>query len=344
MLELTDHEFDKIEGRWFCKKCRQSWKSKTKLLCPGVVAYNVPPKNSISDKDLEGQNLRSISEPMGAKYYRSTGEWVYYYDSDSVKTEAIDPDFPPIYQYENRGNLKLSFELKPLNLKATDNTKKSGAIWWYDKEIKDYYWMFLYDINDCEIDDPSLPPVYSYNGRKAFNLFFEKELKIKGLIPSKNAKPQGIVAWWGDHGFYWRKLYREEDCDRYIGDVFLTKTRVKKQYLLSEGWVKKIGLPDKVEDNPRYKNSYPMSLYSRQRIEKFLVDNIQEYGEWLEKREKYVENYNKNKDKIQKSMLQRKQCESCLRGEYYRSPTGRQFLCVVHAYEIPYPCPDHLEK
>lgn len=53
----------------------------------------------------------------------------------------------------------------------------------------------------------------------------------------------------------------------------LSKKTIKEEYKLTDSIIKKIGQPDKVTDNPHYKSASPMSLYSRQRIEKWIDEN-----------------------------------------------------------------------
>ncbi|MDJ0598115.1 MAG: hypothetical protein QNJ37_04660 [Crocosphaera sp.] len=60
--------------------------------------------------------------------------------------------------------------------------------------------------------------------------------------------------------------------------------------------IKRIGEPDIVTEHDTYKTS--IYLYSRKRVEKFIADNVDEYMEWLDKRDKYIAIFEQNRDKI----------------------------------------------
>ncbi|MDJ0579641.1 hypothetical protein [Crocosphaera sp.] len=346
MLNLTEHQLKKIDGYWVCENCHKRWKSKPKKSspkCPGVKAYSEIPEYLVSEEDLKWQNLKPIENPLGAKYYRSTGEWVGLYDPN--KTTILDPNLPPILKHDERGLLKYSWELENSNLKATETTKISGVVKWFDKYNCCHKWEPLYNKEDCEKLDPNMPDVYYYHDRG--DLKFEWELNKLNLGPSENTKPAGMVRWWDKdtETYSWKFLYRVEDCEWKARDNYLTKSTIKKRYLLSEGWIKRLGKPDLTKENPYYPNATPMQLYSRQRVEKYLADHAEKYAKWLDKRDKLVDHYYKFKDKIEAKRKQKKMCNTCRSGITFSTDKGKQFLCVIHPTGLEFlPCPDFSEK
>ncbi|MDF5726057.1 MAG: hypothetical protein PUP91_37555, partial [Rhizonema sp. PD37] len=70
---------------------------------------------------------------------------------------------------------------------------------------------------------------------------------------------------------------------------------MKERYLLSEGWIKKIGEPDKYAEGLYGKVAH---LYSRKRVDSFLTENAQTYAAWLIKRDKYLEIFENKREEI----------------------------------------------
>ncbi len=128
-------------------------------------------------------------------------------------------------------------------------------------------------------------------------------------------------------------------------DSWLTKSTLKRTYLLSDGWIKKLGKPDKRLPNERWKRAAPIQLYSRQRVEKFLAENAEAYAQWLDKRDKYLAIFEANKEKIfAKRNLIKEQAARCL-----KCASGvamdKGFFCAVHPLgQENLPCPDWFEK
>lgn len=341
MLKLKNHKLKKIDKHWVCEHCKKEWKSKPRTQCPGVKAYEGVSSDLLTTEDLKRQNLKPTEPPLAAKYCHSLRGWIGLYDRK--KATILDPDLPPIIHLNERGHLKYKWEVENLNLKVTNKTKVSGVIEFWNKVNKTYYWQPVYKVEDCEKLDPSLPPVYSYNDRG--NLKFEWELNKLNLGPSEDSKPAGMVRWWDKETetYSWKFLYRVEDCGWKAKDDYLTKTTLKKRYLLSEGWIKKVGEPDIITENPHSPYAAPMQLYSRQRVEKYLAAHAEEYAKWLDKRDKLVDHYYKFKDKIEAKRKQKKMCDNCQSGITFSTDNGQQFLCVIHPTGLDnLPCPDFL--
>ncbi len=212
--------------------------------------------------------------------------------------------------------------------------------------------MYLYKWQECPIDDESLPP-YIENG-SAPELETPKKLKQKNLVPG-NAKPRGFYRFWDKwEGWVTVLLYHPDDCDWQPLDNYITKTTLRSRYLLSDSWISRLGQADLLLDNPHYPNRAEMQLYSRQRVEKLLADNAEEYAKWMDDREKYVAIFEANREAIKEGQSRylevknkrRNQMEQCLRCAS-GCATGRGFICVIYPKGLEdsqIPCIDFRER
>jgi hypothetical protein len=64
------------------------------------------------------------------------------------------------------------------------------------------------------------------------------------------------------------------------------KSTVKQTYGLSDGWIARIGEPDKIVQNPHYRSGMQAYLYSRARVEAFIEAHQEEYDAYQVKRAK----------------------------------------------------------
>jgi hypothetical protein len=233
-------------------------------------------------------------------------------------------------------HLKTVIDLHKKNLKPKVGAEVRGCV------STKKFWEELFDEKDCEIDNPTLPPVYSWDERG--ELKTAGELREEGLVPTAN--PRGVAWVWDkeDEWGVWIPLYHRDDCQRGEGEgTYITKTALKQKYLLSDSWIKKLGKPDKLFKNPRGK--HPIQLYHRLRIQQFLSDNATEYAAWLDRRQKYLEVFERNKDKIlEKRALVKQQTAMCLRcASGCSTPQG--FFCAIYPMGVQYmPCPDWVER
>lgn len=72
--------------------------------------------------------------------------------------------------------------------------------------------------------------------------------------------------------------------------------------MLSKTWIKKLGDPDLILDNPHYRNGSDMFLYKQSRVEQFLAENAEEYAKWLVDRDRCVAIFEANREKIESAM------------------------------------------
>ena len=272
------------------------------------------------------------------------------------KSKTICPEVTRYNWTERPENLKTIVELERLNLKPKEETIERGVIF----SMKGgFYW--LYSLEESEIDNPDLPPVYTWDNRG--DLKTSGQLKNIGLEIG-NALPKGTASIWDKklEEIVWIPLYDPKDClpktenqnpiiknwQTWEPDILITKTTLKERYLLSEGWVKKIGDPDKVTWN-EYRR--PVKLYSQRRIDTFFAENAEEYAAWLVKRNKYLEIFESNREKIleagrisrEKKLSEEKKlqkqmefCFGCASG----ASTPQGFLCAIHPIVKTIPCPD----
>ncbi|MCC5640639.1 hypothetical protein LC593_33370 [Nostoc sp. CHAB 5844] len=256
-------------------------------------------------------------------------------------------------------HLKDRVSLHKQNLQPKKGAEPSGCHY----SMKRNEWIWFYDEKDCELSNPELPPILQWDD--VGELKTVGQLKKINLAPSENIKPCA-VAWVWDKDIEWGvwiPLYHEDDCKWNPKDTWITKTQLKEKYLLSDAWIKRIGEPDRLLDNPHYRNAPSIKLYSRKRIEKFLADNAEKYAEWLDKRDRYIAIFEANKDKIlagfnaykercevikkdaedmrKKIKEQTKMCLKCASG----CSTPQGFLCVIHPMGLlDIPCSDFQER
>lgn len=203
---------------------------------------------------------------------------------------------------------------------------------------------YIYSLKDTLITDKTLPRAYKNTQDMPRNPISLKQMKEEKLEPKPDTKPIGII---GNYGLVsgtmtlkWEYYYDKKDTQSGDGLNYITKKTLKSEYSLSEGWIKKLGEPDKIVPNPHYKKSPPMKLYQLLRVRKFLKDNADEYSEWLVKRDKMVLNHRSNLALkglyIQKLKYQNKLCLKCKFSTF--SDDG--VLCKMHPTGFPADVPN----
>lgn len=177
----------------------------------------------------------------------------------------------------------------------------------------------------------------------------DDNLSVEGV------KPRGFYRWYDRHGYKVNVfLYHPDDCKWQPKDEWICKTTLSKTYLLSERWIKRLGEPDIITDNPHHRKFSDMKLYSKQRVEKFLAENAEEYAAWLDERDRYIVIFELNREKIEEGIQrvrekkqrikeQQSRCLRCASG----CATKRGFLCVIYPLgldEYQIPCPDWTQR
>lgn len=338
------HQLQKTESDWRCATCSQQWKSKPRTECPGVPVYTWSnrPKNTTGIADLKIQNRRPTGSPVGV-VGSGKSNWVYLYNSKN--TEILDPDCPETYTWQNRpDNLKTANQLQRFNLKP-GKAKPKGQC------PSRSGWIYLYDPSSdegFEILDPTLPHCYRSKEDVPDSLKSERDLKSINLIPG-NAQPLGCYRYWEREEEAWTTVlfYDPADCQWEAADQYLCKTTLRQTYLLSDRWIKQMGVPDRIVENPHHRKFAPMYLYSRQRVEGFLAEHAEEYARWLSERDRYVAIFEQNREAIQSGQLRAKEAKLQTRDQMSRClqcasgcATPQGFLCAIfptglEAHQIP---------
>jgi hypothetical protein len=285
-------------------------------------------------------NHNLIKEGKGWKCTICNWQWTNKPTIDCPGCPRYDWDeWPP--------DLKSDRDLQKKNLKPKPGAKPVGSCYL----MKIHSWLFLWREEDYEIDDPNLPPVLDWDERSNLGLKTPGELKELNLAPSDEALRN--VAWiWDreDECGVWIKLYDPEACQWQPRDEFVTKSQLKSRYLLSDGWIKRLGEPDRKRDNPH--GRYAIQLFSRQRVEQFLAENAEKYAKWMDKRDRYLALFEKYREKIQEGQARYQEhkkaiaeqttlCLQCASG----CATECGFLCAIYPMGVPViPCPDWMDR
>lgn len=221
--------------------------------------------------------------------------------------ECIDWDVKP-------DGFKTKSDLHKLNLKPL------GKARYYYHSMRGNH-RFLYDVKETETNIANLPEILTKAEKDERGYLTVSQLRKQNLLAG-NAKPACAVWFWnrdtemGDWAYFWDK----KDCEWQAADSWLSKSTLKKVYLLSDGWIKRLGAPDKEIDNS-HSYTHSIKLYSRQRVELFIAERAEEYCEWLDKRDRYVQIFEQNRDKIKAGQerllvfrnLMKEQQSRCLR-------------------------------
>lgn len=290
---MPDHQLSKQGDRWVCSLCLLSWKSKPRTDCAGVPVYRYydRPAHLLTEDELTAQNLKPTGEPVATMRVLNAPYYIDLYDR--AQTEVAIPDLPPISDCSERfAQLKNIYQLQRWNLKP-GNAKPQGCYWgWRNSE-----WVYLYRREDCEVDDPNLPPCFDKEELPA-DLKTREDLEQLNLTPGE-AQPRGCHRYWSKYnGWVTVLLWHPDDCQWQAQDNYICKTTLRQTYLLSDRWIQRIGNPDLVTDNPHHEKWNAMKLYSRQRVEAFLAANAEEYARWLDERNHYIQIFEANREAI----------------------------------------------
>lgn len=269
---------------------------------PPIYPWSDRPDNLKTANQLKRFNLKpGTTKPRGCSWDRWKDKWSWLYDPMDEGFEILDPTLPYCYHYESEvpPEFKSKAQLPLFNLKLLPSAipKACYRIWQqYSKHEGNWETIYLYHRDDCEIDDPSLPPCYEVGSYPA-DWKTEEELKDINLTPG-SAPPQGCLRCKDYNKIKTTLLYHPEDCQWQARDRYVCKTTLRRTYLLSDGWIRRIGSPDKIRENPHHEKWSEMQLYSKQRVEKFLAENAEEYAQWLDERDRYIAIFEQHREAI----------------------------------------------
>ena len=296
-----------------CTLCLKEWKTKPrKDNCIGLAEYLAHPEYLVQKDYFKQYNAKPASRaiacrienfkrppnPNQGKVGTSRRGYRNYYLRcllyDKRNSIVDDPNFPPILDWENRPkDLYTEYKLPKWNLKP-GNAKPKAAIWhWTNQD-----WVFFYDRADCILLYPDLPTCYDESevlGGLHTKREWEK-LEPNHAI-AEDAIPVGCYRYYSRHkGWVTKYIFDRASLIWQPRDRYICRTTLKKAYLLSDSWIKRLGQSDLTTCHSTYKT--PIYLYSKQRVEKFLADNAEEYATWLDERDRYLEIFEQNREKI----------------------------------------------
>lgn len=345
-----EHQLQKLGSKsWRCTICQWLWLGKPRSECPGLPCYLIgnKPIHLQSSLALRKKNLTPTGEVVayGIHEPSNLNKRTPLYDSRASKVD--NPSLPHIYTWDDRPcDLHTPNKLYKWNLKP-GNAVPAGCVW--DRTG----WTFLYRKEDCKDSDPSLPPCYDYSD-------LPLGLKTKRQLEKEQYSTEGVTPcccyrfWDKEEGWVTVLLYHPDDAVWNPRDHYITKTTLKRTYLLSDGWIKRLGEPEVITENPHHHKFADMQLYSKQRVEAFLADNAEEYATWLDERDRYVLIFELNREAIEagraaanknrqtEKQAKKDQTALCLRcASGCAMPKG--FLCAIHPMGLDLhqiPCPD----
>lgn len=207
---------------------------------------------------------------------------------------------------------------------------------------------YCYKLADCQKWRENVPGLILSKRRKdELGYKTKSQLEKMHLKPIDNARKCAVYYWNREEGDNFAVFYHLDDTEFCAIDQFLTKSTLKKVYLLPDSWIKEIGAPDKITENPHHKSFAPMHLYSKQRVEKFLADNAEKYSIWLDKRDQYLKIFEANKEKIfrNRNLIkeQTKQCVQCASSATIKNGV----FCAIYPLGLPVdkmPCKDFKKR
>ncbi|AFY92783.1 hypothetical protein [Chamaesiphon minutus] len=247
------HELVKTEGGWKCQCCYRSWLKKPRAKCLGLPIVPGAAAESLRRGSWSGRSTRPAMQKTQAKV-------INWQDAISIDTAL-------------RSNLQLKHSTKPIAARRDP--------------LGDPNFDLLFARTEFEECEPNFYPIASWDKNHRQGLKTLWEIGSKRLELKHGAKPAAVYfrSSHPDGECRWRLLYRVEDTQP-VQPKYISNANLQSIYLISDGWLARIGEPDLLLDNPHGRYYAPMKMYALVRIEDFLSTHAQEYAEWLEGRGK----------------------------------------------------------
>jgi|GEM_PF-1266114 len=194
--------------------------------------------------------------------------------------------------------------------------------------VLDPEWDLLFELDAFEVGCDYLPPISD----KADHLKIMSELRVLDKRPRPGSLPAACYDKLTSSGgkMTWGLKYALDDCIEGYESTYITKSRLKDCYALSDGWLRRLGEPDFTVKNPHYSKGAPMQLYARERVEEFISQNAEEYQVWLEGRNKrqatarlVASKGKETRAKVNEQTRMCFQCDSSCAGD-------GGFFCAIH--------------
>ena len=289
------HELVKTEGGWQCQCCDRSWLKKPRAKCLGLPV--VP--------GAVAESLRRGSLAM----QKTQAKVVNWQDAISIDTAL-------------RSNLQLKQSTKPIAARRDP--------------LGDPNCDLLFARTDFEECEPNFYPIASWDKNDRPGLKTLWEIGSKKLELKNGAKPAAVYfrSSHPDGECRWRLLYRVEDTQP-VQPKYISKANLQSIYLISDGWLARIGEPDLLLENPHGRYYAPMKMYAIVRIEDFLSTHAQEYAEWLEGRGKRLAIARAIVAKSQATKLRiETQTQQCLKCASHSALLGGT-CCAIYPLGLP---------
>jgi hypothetical protein len=194
----------------------------------------------------------------------------------------------------------------------------------------------LFARTEFEVCEPNFYPIVSWDKNHRQGLKTLWEMGSKKLELKNGAKPAAVYfrSSYTDGECRWRLLYRVEDTQP-VQPKYISKANLQSIYLISDGWLARIGEPDLLLDNPHGRYYAPMKMYAIDRIETFLSTHAQEYAQWLEARGKRLAIARAIVAKSQATKLRiETQTQQCLKCAFHSALLGGT-CCAIYPLGLP---------
>jgi hypothetical protein len=197
------------------------------------------------------------------------------------------------------------------------------------------------EFEECE---PNFYPIASWDKNYRQGVETLWEIGSKKLELKDGAKPAAVYfrSSYTDGECRWRLLYRVEDTQP-VQPKYISKANLQSIYLISDGWLARIGEPDLLLENPHGRYYAPMKMYAillqrgfaNVRIEDFLSTHAVEYAQWLEGRGKRLAIARAIVAKSQATKLRIKnQTQQCLKCASHSALLGGT-CCAIYPLGLP---------
>jgi hypothetical protein len=281
--------------RWKCQCCDRSWLKKPRAKCLGLPV-------------VPGAVAESLRRGFLAMQ-KTQGKVINWQDAISIDTAL-------------RSNLQLKQPTKPIAARRDP--------------LGDPNCDLLFARTDFEECEPIFYQIASWDKNHRQGLKTLWEIGSKKLELKHGAKPAAVYfrSSYPDGECRWRLLYRVEDTQP-VQPKYISKANLQSIYLISDGWLARIGEPDLLLDNPHGRYYAPMKMYSLVRIEDFLSTHAQEYAQWLEGRGKRLAIARAIVAKSQATKLRiETQTQQCLKCASHSALLGGN-CCAIYPLGLP---------
>ena len=259
--------------------------------CDYYKAGEVRDRENLYDRHQYRQlNLKPQEGSIPRYRYWAGDDWQFLYDRSCL--EIDDPTLPPVIDGDSiPKHLYHEEDLLRLNRKKKANFLATACYWSY----RNCDFVLLWNPEDCEIVDRTLATVYDqHNLPDYLSTAWGWEQKE----PLFDLKPDPLIAGCIKDGSKVIDLYHRSQLVAHNREVFLSKSKLKQSYHLTNKLLALLGSPDRYKTQKINGYMVEAHLYSRRRIESFLNDRAEEYMTYLHKRGKTLALFSKRDNNL----------------------------------------------